>query len=62
MPAVSTSAVALAVIWSPWPDEGRRGWSTNQTWTGVRLGDLARLNGAGEAAWVEVESLEREGG
>ncbi len=37
------------------------GWSTNQTWTGVRLGDLARLNGTGEAAWVEVESLEREG-
>ncbi len=37
------------------------GWSTSQTWTGVRLGDLARLTGAGDAAWVEVESLEREG-
>lgn len=37
------------------------GWSTSETWTGVRLGDLARLAGAESAAWVEVESIERAG-
>jgi DMSO/TMAO reductase YedYZ molybdopterin-dependent catalytic subunit len=38
------------------------GWSTEQTWTGVRLADLARLAGAVPGtADVFVESLERGG-
>jgi DMSO/TMAO reductase YedYZ molybdopterin-dependent catalytic subunit len=38
------------------------GWSSgDQTWTGVRLRDLARLAGAGQPASVLVESLERGG-
>jgi DMSO/TMAO reductase YedYZ molybdopterin-dependent catalytic subunit len=39
------------------------GWSTgNQTWTGVRLRDLARLSGAENAASVLVQSLQQHGG
>ncbi|MEU0568024.1 molybdopterin-dependent oxidoreductase [Nonomuraea sp. NPDC005983] len=38
------------------------GWSTEQTWTGVRLADLARLVGVTPgSAYVFVESLERGG-
>ncbi len=37
------------------------GWSTVQTWTGVRLVDLARLAGVDHAVEVEVESLEKPG-
>jgi DMSO/TMAO reductase YedYZ molybdopterin-dependent catalytic subunit len=38
------------------------GWSTTQTWTGVRLRDLARLAGAlVERPGVFVESLQRGG-
>jgi DMSO/TMAO reductase YedYZ molybdopterin-dependent catalytic subunit len=38
------------------------GWSTSQTWTGVRLRDLARLAGAAvERPGVFVESLQRGG-
>jgi DMSO/TMAO reductase YedYZ molybdopterin-dependent catalytic subunit len=38
------------------------GWSTGgQTWTGVRLSDLARLAGADQPASLLVESLERGG-
>jgi DMSO/TMAO reductase YedYZ molybdopterin-dependent catalytic subunit len=39
------------------------GWSTgNQTWTGVRLRDLARLAGAENATNVLVQSLQQHGG
>ena len=39
------------------------GWSTgNQTWTGVRLRDLARMAGANNAANVLVQSLQQHGG
>jgi DMSO/TMAO reductase YedYZ molybdopterin-dependent catalytic subunit len=39
------------------------GWSTGvQTWTGVRLGDLADLVGAGIGDRLFVESLQRGGG
>jgi DMSO/TMAO reductase YedYZ molybdopterin-dependent catalytic subunit len=39
------------------------GWSTgDQTWTGVRLRDLARVAGTGQPASVLVESLQRRGG
>ena len=37
------------------------GWSTVQTWTGVRLVDLARLAGVDHAVNVAVESLEKPG-
>ncbi|MGS2616602.1 molybdopterin-dependent oxidoreductase [Micromonospora sp. LZ34] len=37
------------------------GWSTLQTWTGVRLRDLAALVGAGDLASAQVRSLERAG-
>ena len=39
------------------------GWSTGeQTWTGVRLADLAAIVGAAPDASLFVESLQREGG
>jgi DMSO/TMAO reductase YedYZ molybdopterin-dependent catalytic subunit len=38
------------------------GWSTTQTWSGVRLRDLARLAGVPEPANARVESLELTGG
>jgi DMSO/TMAO reductase YedYZ molybdopterin-dependent catalytic subunit len=38
------------------------GWSTTQSWTGVRLKDLAALAGVPEAGQVEVSSLQRSGG
>ena len=37
------------------------GWSTVQTWTGVRLRDLAAMVGGAQAASVLVESLQRGG-
>lgn len=37
------------------------GWSTLQTWTGVRLRDLAALAGVPDPAAAQVRSLERNG-
>jgi DMSO/TMAO reductase YedYZ molybdopterin-dependent catalytic subunit len=37
------------------------GWSTGQTWTGVRLADLAALAGVPEPAWAHVQSLQTGG-
>ena len=37
------------------------GWSTTQTWTGVRLRDLAGLAGAATVAGADVTSLEESG-
>ncbi len=37
------------------------GWSTTQTWTGVRLADLAALVGAGERATATVVSVQHGG-
>jgi DMSO/TMAO reductase YedYZ molybdopterin-dependent catalytic subunit len=37
------------------------GWSTTQSWTGVRLRDLASLAGASDGAEVLVESLQQAG-
>ncbi len=37
------------------------GWSTTQTWTGVRLADLARLAGVPAPDSARVSSLERSG-
>ena len=37
------------------------GWATSQTWTGVRLVDLADLVGARDHTTLEVDSIERGG-
>lgn len=37
------------------------GWSTTQSWSGVRLADLARLAGVPAPEWARVSSLERFG-
>jgi DMSO/TMAO reductase YedYZ molybdopterin-dependent catalytic subunit len=37
------------------------GWSTTQTWTGVRLAELARLAGVAAPESARVASLERSG-
>jgi DMSO/TMAO reductase YedYZ molybdopterin-dependent catalytic subunit len=37
------------------------GWSTEQTWSGVRLADLARMAGAPSPASMYVQSLEENG-
>lgn len=37
------------------------GWSTTQTWTGVRLSDLARLPGLAAPRAARVMSLQRGG-
>ena len=37
------------------------GWSTTQTWTGVRLRDLAALAGVPDPSTAEVKSLEKGG-
>ena len=37
------------------------GWSTSQSWTGVRLRDLAALVGGEQAASVFVQSMQRGG-
>jgi DMSO/TMAO reductase YedYZ molybdopterin-dependent catalytic subunit len=37
------------------------GWSTTQTWTGVRLRDLARLAGVADASRVEARSMQPRG-
>jgi hypothetical protein len=37
------------------------GWSTTQTWSGVRLGELARLAGATDPTELQVESLQPSG-
>jgi DMSO/TMAO reductase YedYZ molybdopterin-dependent catalytic subunit len=38
------------------------GWTTHQTWTGVRLSDLAARAGARDPRGVAVDSLQRGGG
>jgi DMSO/TMAO reductase YedYZ molybdopterin-dependent catalytic subunit len=37
------------------------GWSTTQTWTGVRLSELARLTGVDEPAEMEARSMQPAG-
>jgi len=37
------------------------GWTTTQTWTGVRLSELARVAGAGNPSEVEVRSVQPAG-
>ena len=37
------------------------GWTTTQRWTGVRLGELAKLAGAPPGSLLHVESLQPQG-
>jgi DMSO/TMAO reductase YedYZ molybdopterin-dependent catalytic subunit len=37
------------------------GWSTTQSWTGVRLADLARVAGVGDPSTLEVRSMQPRG-
>ncbi|WP_242882689.1 molybdopterin-dependent oxidoreductase [Actinomadura litoris] len=50
--AQHTAALPIACV---------EGWSTMQTWTGVRLRDLAALVGAGHPSSAHVRSLQRGG-
>ncbi|HEY6738270.1 MAG TPA: molybdopterin-dependent oxidoreductase [Actinopolymorphaceae bacterium] len=50
--ALHTERIPLACV---------EGWSTVQTWTGVRLKDLAALAGVERPSSVHVESLQRTG-
>ncbi|WP_344892562.1 molybdopterin-dependent oxidoreductase [Actinomadura meridiana] len=50
--AQHTAALPIACV---------EGWSTLQTWTGVRLRDLAALVGAAHPASAHVQSLQRSG-
>lgn len=49
---LSTESLPIACV---------EGWSTTQSWTGVRLRDLAELAGAPEGAQVTVQSIQRGG-
>ncbi|MFG2054483.1 molybdopterin-dependent oxidoreductase [Micromonospora sp. NPDC048930] len=53
--------LALAQHTATLPIACVEGWSTAQTWTGVRLRDLAALVGASAPAAARVRSLERGG-
>ncbi|MCO1594762.1 molybdopterin-dependent oxidoreductase [Micromonospora sp. RHAY321] len=50
--AQHTAALPIACV---------EGWSTRQTWTGVRLRDLAALAGVADPASARVSSLEKAG-
>jgi DMSO/TMAO reductase YedYZ molybdopterin-dependent catalytic subunit len=53
--------LALDQVTAELPIACVEGWSTTQTWTGVRLRDLARLAGASDAGLVEARSLQPRG-
>jgi DMSO/TMAO reductase YedYZ molybdopterin-dependent catalytic subunit len=53
--------LAMDLVTAELPIACVEGWSTTQTWTGVRLADLARLAGAEDAGQVEVRSLQPRG-
>ena len=53
--------LALAQHTATLPIACVEGWSTSQTWTGVRLRDLAALVGATDPGSARVRSLERTG-
>jgi DMSO/TMAO reductase YedYZ molybdopterin-dependent catalytic subunit len=53
--------LAMALATADLPIACVEGWTTWQTWTGVRLGDLARLAGAGEGSELVVQSIQRGG-
>ncbi|MGN9777009.1 molybdopterin-dependent oxidoreductase [Micromonospora sp. H33] len=56
-----TALLAMAQHTARLPIACVEGWSTRQTWTGVRLRDLAALVGVADPASAHVRSLERAG-
>jgi DMSO/TMAO reductase YedYZ molybdopterin-dependent catalytic subunit len=63
-PVTMTRAMLLAMdqYTADLPIACVEGWSTTEEWTGVRLGDLARLAGVAEPASAHVRSLDTIGG
>jgi DMSO/TMAO reductase YedYZ molybdopterin-dependent catalytic subunit len=53
--------LALDQVTAELPIACVEGWSTTQTWTGVRLRDLARLAGVEDASQVEARSMQPRG-
>jgi DMSO/TMAO reductase YedYZ molybdopterin-dependent catalytic subunit len=54
--------LALDQVTAELPIACVEGWSTTQTWTGVRLSELARLAGVADAGRVEARSVQPRGG
>jgi DMSO/TMAO reductase YedYZ molybdopterin-dependent catalytic subunit len=54
--------LAMDLVTAELPIACVEGWSTTQTWTGVRLADLARLAGVPDPSEVEVRSMQPRGG
>ena len=54
--------LAMDLVTADLPIACVEGWSTTQTWTGVRLADLARLAGVPDPSEVEVRSMQPRGG
>lgn len=53
--------LALEQVSAELPIACVEGWTTTQTWTGVRISDLARVAGATAPSEVEARSLQRHG-
>jgi DMSO/TMAO reductase YedYZ molybdopterin-dependent catalytic subunit len=53
--------LAMELVTAKLPIACVEGWSTTQTWTGVRLAELARLAGLEDPSEVEVRSLQESG-
>lgn len=53
--------LAMELVEAELPIACVEGWSTTQTWTGVRLADLARLARVASPATVEVRSMQPRG-
>ena len=53
--------LAMRLVSAELPIACVEGWSTTQTWTGVRLADLGRVAGLEDPSEVEVRSLQESG-
>jgi DMSO/TMAO reductase YedYZ molybdopterin-dependent catalytic subunit len=53
--------LALPQVTAELPIACVEGWTTTQTWTGVRLSELARLAGVADASQVEARSMQPRG-
>jgi DMSO/TMAO reductase YedYZ molybdopterin-dependent catalytic subunit len=53
--------LAMDLVTAELPIACVEGWSTTQTWTGVRLADLAALAGVADPRGVEVRSMQPRG-
>jgi DMSO/TMAO reductase YedYZ molybdopterin-dependent catalytic subunit len=59
--ATREELMAMELVTADLPIACVEGWSTTQTWTGVRLTDLARLAGVEDPTTVEVRSMQPRG-